>query len=136
MGEALERYPIISKYFPGPDPSLPETETYSDPTRPVILVGYGHNGRNLAQVLRRMEVPYRVLELNPETVKKASRDGEPMVYGDSTSPEVLRKLGVSSARALVIAISDAAGTERTVHLARLLEPRASPSWSAPNTSGK
>ena len=37
----------------------------------VIIIGYGLNGRNLARVLRSVGVPYVVLELNAEVVKRA-----------------------------------------------------------------
>jgi len=121
-GERLERIPDLQRFFPRHAPAGPEVEIYSAEARPVLIVGHGLNGRNLAQVLKRMEVPYRILELNAESVKRAAREGEPIVYGDSTSREVLRKIGIRSARALVVAISDAAATQRTVQLARALNP--------------
>jgi len=121
-GDRLERIPDLNRFFPGRISSDPEAQIYSAEARPVLIVGFGLNGRNLAKVLRQMEVPYRVLELNAESVKRAAREGEPIVYGDSTSREVLKKIGIRSARAMVIAISDAAATQRTVQLARALHP--------------
>jgi CPA2 family monovalent cation:H+ antiporter-2 len=121
-GERLERIPDLKRIFPAPSIPSSEPELYSAESRPVLIIGYGLNGRNLAQVLKRMEVPYRILELNAETVRRAAREGEPIVFGDSTSREVLRKLGVRAARAMVVAISDAAATQRTVQLARAMSP--------------
>ena len=121
-GERLERIPDLRRFFPGQGSFQPQTEIYSAEARPVLIVGYGLNGRVLAQLLKRMEIPYRILELNAETVRRAAREGEPIVYGDSTSREVLQKLGIRSARATVVAISDAAATQRTVQLARALSP--------------
>src|SRR5687768_6326913 len=37
----------------------------------VIIVGYGLNGRNLARVLRAVGIPYMVLELNADVVRRA-----------------------------------------------------------------
>jgi K+:H+ antiporter len=119
-GERLERVPDLRRFFPGRASSDLEAQIYSAEARPVLIVGFGLNGRNLARVLKQMEIPYRVLELNADSVKRAARDGEPIVYGDSTSREVLRKIGIHSARAMVVAISDAAATQRTVQLARAL----------------
>jgi CPA2 family monovalent cation:H+ antiporter-2 len=58
------------------------------------------------------------MDLNAETVRAARNEGEPIVYGDSTRKEVLHKLNFEHARVLVIAISDAIATRRTVALAR------------------
>jgi CPA2 family monovalent cation:H+ antiporter-2 len=84
----------------------------------VIIIGFGLNGRNLAEVLKESSVPYVVLELNNDTVIQMKKKGEPIFYGDGTSPEILHKLGVATARMLVVAISDPASTRRIVQVAR------------------
>ncbi len=89
----------------------------------VIIVGFGLNGRNLAEVLKEASVPYVVLEINNETVIETKKKGEPIFYGDGTSPEILHKLGIATARMLVIAISDPASTRRIVQVARKENPR-------------
>lgn len=88
----------------------------------VIIIGFGLNGRNLARVLRKTDIPYVILELNSDTVRKMKRKGEPIYYGDGANPEILHKLGVSSARILVIAISDPASSRRIVQIARNENP--------------
>ena len=88
----------------------------------VVIVGFGLNGRNLAKVLRRTGVPYVVLELNAENVRRAREHNEPVVYGDATRKEVLSHVGAEYARILVLAISDPAATRHTVSLARQLNP--------------
>jgi CPA2 family monovalent cation:H+ antiporter-2 len=84
----------------------------------VIIVGFGINGRNLARVLRESEIPYVVLEMNANTVRKMQKKGEPIYYGDGTSAEILHKMGIHRAKVLVIAISDPAATRRIVQIAR------------------
>ncbi|MBI5205257.1 MAG: cation:proton antiporter, partial [Nitrospirae bacterium] len=42
----------------------------------VVIVGFGINGRNLARVLRESGIPYVVLEMNANTVKKMKEKGE------------------------------------------------------------
>lgn len=88
----------------------------------VVIVGYGLNGHNVAKVLRRTGVPYLVLELNAEVVRKARQDDERIVYGDATRREVLNHVGIKHARILVLAISDPAATRHTVSLGRQLNP--------------
>jgi CPA2 family monovalent cation:H+ antiporter-2 len=88
----------------------------------VIIIGFGVNGSNLARVLRKSEIPYVVLELNSNTVKKMKKKGEPIYYGDGTSIEILHKLGIRTAKVLVIAISDAAATRMIVQIDRKENP--------------
>jgi len=88
----------------------------------VIIVGFGMNGRNLALVLRELEVPYIALDLNSRTVSEWREKGEPILYGDATSQEILIKLGIERARVIVIAINDAAASRKIVSTARILNP--------------
>ena len=76
------------------------------------------NGRNLANVLRESEIPYVILDMNNSTVLKMKKRGEPIYYGDGTRIEILHRLGIQTAKVLVIAISDAAATRRIVQIAR------------------
>ena len=125
--KAAPRLGYALQSFFSPGSVLEPTVTGFRPEEPdmrghVIIVGYGLNGRNLARVLRRVQVPYLVLELNAEAVREASAAGERIVYGDATRREVLRHAGVGDARVLVIAISDPAATRHTASLARLMNP--------------
>ncbi|MEW6068663.1 MAG: monovalent cation:proton antiporter-2 (CPA2) family protein [Nitrospirota bacterium] len=88
----------------------------------VIIIGFGLNGRNLARVLKGAEVPYVVLEMNSDTVKEMKKKGEPIYYGDGTSKEILHKLNITTARLLVIAISDPISTRSIVAIARKENP--------------
>ena len=88
----------------------------------VLIVGFGVNGSNLAKVLRKSDIPYVVLEMNADTVRRMREKGEPIYYGDGTSTEILHKMGIHRASTLVIAISDAAATRRIVQIARHENP--------------
>lgn len=89
----------------------------------VIIVGFGLNGRNLARVLKEVGIPYVVVEMNPEIVRKMKLRGEPLYYGDGTSVEIMRRLGLLRARVLVVAISDAASARRIVAISRRENPK-------------
>lgn len=91
-------------------------------TNHVIIVGYGLNGRNLARVLRAVLVPYTILELNAETVRRVKKQGEKINYGDATRREVLHQAHIEEANALVLAMSDPPAARRTVRQARELNP--------------
>jgi len=89
----------------------------------VVIAGYGVTGQELAHALREAGVPYVVLDLNPDNVRRAQRDGEPAYFGDVTSDEVLRHVGADRAREIVIAVNDPSAAERAVASARRAAPR-------------
>ncbi len=89
----------------------------------VIIVGYGLNGRNLARVLRSVGVPYVILELNADEVRRAKAKGEKINFGDATRREVLLHAGIEQAWSLVLAMSDPAAARRTVDLAHRLNEK-------------
>ena len=88
----------------------------------VIIVGFGFNGRNLARVLRDIGIAYRVIDSNASIARQERRHGEPVLYGDASSAEILHHAGVERARVLVVAISDIAATRATVASVRRLNP--------------
>jgi monovalent cation:H+ antiporter-2, CPA2 family len=88
----------------------------------VVIAGFGLNGRNVAQALTAANIPYLVLEMNPETVRTERSRGTPIAYGDASQEAVLRHAHIGTARVMVVAISDAAATRRVVELARRLNP--------------
>lgn len=88
----------------------------------IIIIGFGLNGKNLARVLKKAELPYVVLEMNSDTVREMKKNHEAIYYGDGTSSEILHKIGISTARLLVVAISDPVSTRRIVAIARHENP--------------
>ena len=65
-----------------------------------------------------MNISYKIIEFNPNTVKKYKKEGENIVFGDITHPDNLKHIGVDTASLIVIAISDAEATLRAVELSR------------------
>jgi CPA2 family monovalent cation:H+ antiporter-2 len=88
----------------------------------VVIVGYGLNGHNLARVLRGNDIPFIVIEMNPELARAAYEDGVAVVAGDATRPEIVEHAGIRRARVMVVAISDRAATRQVVDVARRLNP--------------
>jgi CPA2 family monovalent cation:H+ antiporter-2 len=88
----------------------------------VVIAGFGVGGRLLAEALRTHGIPYLVLELNAEKVRAARAGGEPIYYGDITSPEAMQHAGVERARALVVLINDPAAARRAVAAVRAYAP--------------
>ena len=98
--------------------TLDETQAKLDDH--VIIVGFGMNGRNVARVLQKVQIPFIAIELNPDTVRAERAKGTPIIYGDSTRREVLEHAGIYRARVLVIAISDLLASRASADAARRL----------------
>jgi len=88
----------------------------------VIVVGFGMAGRTLARLLRARGVAYVAVDANPRSVREGRARGEPSVYGDATRRVVLERLGLTRARLLVLAMSDALGTREATRVAHALAP--------------
>ena len=103
-------------------PDSPEQPNICALTGHTIIAGYGLNGRNLARTLRATRIPYTVLEVNADTIRKARDEGEPIIYGDITREDVLTRAGVPCARIIVFAISDFSATRLAIRIVRRLNP--------------
>ena len=88
----------------------------------VIIVGYGLGGRTLAQVLLETQIPFMVLDLDGEQIKRALTEGISTLYGDCTQEETLSRARLKEARMIVFSIPDYAVTEKAVRLARKINP--------------
>ena len=116
--EAIQR---LNQWLPGRSSLRVDTPPLKSRDH-VIVVGYGLNGRNLAQVLQDFEIPYIVLDIRGEVVQQAIGTGVPIQYGDATNPTVLHQARIQHAKALVVATSDPFAMRRIVHLARHENP--------------
>lgn len=118
--ELLSRLPwparLRNGWYPLPGPPA------SPPTGHLLIVGYGLNGRSVARAARLAGLPYHIIEMNPDTVRFEQAQGEPISYGDATSPAVLEGAGLAQAAALVVAIADPAAIRSIVQLARSMRP--------------
>jgi CPA2 family monovalent cation:H+ antiporter-2 len=88
----------------------------------VIIAGFGLNGRSVARVLKELNLPYVVVDMNPSTVRFERSRGESIVLGDCSRPALLHHVQAKDARALVVVISDPSMTRRSVQVARQLNP--------------
>ncbi|APU66781.1 MAG: cation:proton antiporter [Christiangramia sp.] len=78
----------------------------------LVVIGYGINGQNISKAAKKAEIPYVILDTNPETFKKAKAGKEPIVFGDATNALILKHAHIQEARVIVIAISDPNATKK------------------------
>ncbi len=119
-----QRVGKLTRFFRIPEPVEGELKSAEfdkkSLTNHLIIIGYGLNGQNLSRAAQKINVPYVVLDLNPNTVREEQKKGIPIFFGDATHEEVLTKAGIERARILVLAINDAAATRRITHVAHQL----------------
>jgi K+:H+ antiporter len=84
----------------------------------VVICGFGRIGQNLANILREMKIPYVALDLDHSLIREAWEAGENVFYGDSTHTEILQKVELERASALIITLDDAHIAQHIIHSAR------------------
>jgi len=103
--------PIKNKIELGKQKVEPGIEPDNELKDHLVIIGYGLNGRNLSRAAKRANIPYAIIEMNPETVRTEKAKGEPIIYGDAANESVLEHVNVHRARVIVIAISDSDATK-------------------------
>jgi monovalent cation:H+ antiporter-2, CPA2 family len=84
----------------------------------IVIIGYGLNGENVAKAAREANIPYVIMELDPEAIKKGRKTDEPIVYGDASDEIILRHVHIHEARVVVIAISSPQTTKVIIETIR------------------
>jgi voltage-gated potassium channel len=70
----------------------------------VIICGYGRVGRSVAAEFKASGTRFVVVDVTPESVELAHRDGSPVVLGDGTEDDDLERAGIERARGLVASV--------------------------------
>ena len=116
----LENPDTLKSHAPG-DPAhdtathAPNDHAYKNH---LVIIGYGINGSNLAKAASASNIPYIVIETNPETVQRERAKGVPILYGDATEEHILEIAQIDEARVAVVAISDLLATRDVIRAIR------------------
>ena len=97
-------------------------EPSSDVRDHVVVVGYGHAGRCVTEVLKNLDIPCLVVERELETAEEAEADRLCVLVGDAANSEILAHAHLDAARVLVIAGGGDAAAEAIAYEARLFAP--------------
>ncbi|MFN3475282.1 MAG: cation:proton antiporter [Blastomonas sp.] len=71
-----------------------------------VIFGYGRVGEIIADMLKEHEQPFVAVESNVDVVMQARRDGVPIVFGDVARSELLDRMRLGHARALILTMDD------------------------------
>jgi monovalent cation:H+ antiporter-2, CPA2 family len=89
-----------------------------DATPRVIVAGFGRVGETVASMLDVHRVAYIAVDSDPDRVASQRKLRRPVYWGDITQTELLHRLHIDTARALVVTMSDHAASDRLVAAAR------------------
>lgn len=71
-----------------------------------VVIGFGRVGRMVCDLLATHNQPFLVVESDADVVAEARRQGHPIVFGDVARTEMLDKLRLGHARALILTMDD------------------------------
>lgn len=84
----------------------------------LVIIGYGLNGENVAKAAKKANIPYLIVDLDPETIKKGKANNEPIIFGDACNDIILKHVHIHEARVVVVAISSPETTKKIVKIIR------------------
>ena len=110
---------VIGGWLPG---GIGRKSVPPEPARPlsdhVVVVGYGLGGTYLARVLKETGIPYVIVEISGEIVRRATQAGERIIYGDCTRLEIMEKCHAGTAGIVVFMITDPVAVQRGIRLVK------------------
>ncbi|MEG8223259.1 cation:proton antiporter [Sphingobium sp. D43FB] len=71
-----------------------------------VVIGFGRVGRMVCDLLKTHKQRFIVVESDPDVVAEARRAGYPILFGDVSRVEMLDKLRLGHARALILTMDD------------------------------
>jgi CPA2 family monovalent cation:H+ antiporter-2 len=88
----------------------------------VIVCGFGRVGQNIGRVLETQGFEFIAIDLDPARIRAARQAGNSIVYGDSADEEVLERVGLDAASAVVITFANPAVSVGILRSIRRLRP--------------
>jgi CPA2 family monovalent cation:H+ antiporter-2 len=101
-----------------------EKEVAGDLRNHVLICGFGRVGSAIGTALETFDVPYVVIELDPDLGAMLRARGIPWVFGDSSHPHILEKAHAGQASLAILTVPDPDRARRTIEHLRRLNPRA------------
>ena len=77
-----------------------------DETPPAVIIGFGRVGRLVAEMLKAHGRPYIAVDSDVDTVAACRREGVPIIFGDVSRAELVDRLNLGHAAALVLTMDD------------------------------
>lgn len=89
----------------------------------VVIAGFGRVGQLLADILEKQSVTYVAVEHDAHVVANFRKQGRKVFYGNASRPELLRKMHMQHAAALLVTMDQPAAAMHAVLAARSEYPK-------------
>jgi CPA2 family monovalent cation:H+ antiporter-2 len=100
----------------------PDSEEPASAEARTVIIGFGRVGRMVADMLATHNQPYLAVEADIDSVKSARAAGHPVLFGDAVRNELVDRLDLANARALILTMDDPVLSVRLARRVRALAP--------------
>ena len=87
-----------------------------------VIIGFGRVGRLVAEMLQAHDRRFVAVDADPDCVAAGRRDGFPVLFGDVVRAELVERLALTRADALVLTMDDPALSVKLVQRVRAVDP--------------
>jgi len=103
---------------PEPTNALPEHQEKNT----VLIAGYGRMGQTIGEMLDLLEQHWVAVDLNVDRITNGRAKGHEVYYGNISQEKVLRALGASKAKLIILTVNSAQATEKGIRTIKRLCP--------------
>ena len=96
-------------------PHVPHDSLENEALQKVVIAGYGSTGRVIARMLKNSNIPFIVIDNNPQAVSIGRKEGMPVFFGDITDTHLLESLKLNDASMFIVSIDK---STKAVHIVK------------------
>ncbi|MDH5748136.1 MAG: monovalent cation:proton antiporter-2 (CPA2) family protein [Rhodospirillales bacterium] len=89
---------------------------------PVLIAGFGRVGKTVASLLKASNIPCIAIDMDADGVTQGRSEGYQVFFGDASRPDVLRMVGATQARLMVVTLDNPDVAERLIRTMSRLYP--------------
>lgn len=113
---------FISRKIEAGDVSLDDAASADVVPNGTVIIGFGRVGRTVADMLRAHDKPYLAVDADIDGVAAARREGYQVIFGDVARAELVDRLRLGHAKALILTMDDPVLTVRLTRRVRAWVP--------------
>ena len=127
MNAALVRYVpgrLVRRHLAHDKHDMPAWPPEGEPLRQhVVLCGFGRVGSSLGKALEAFNLPYVVIDRDPDIIRRLQGRGIACLYGDASHRELLMKVRVEDASLVIVALPEIDPAALAVRRIRDVHPK-------------
>jgi CPA2 family monovalent cation:H+ antiporter-2 len=120
--QPLTDFIIRKLFFKSKTPGW-KVEDINDGVLHPLIVGFGPAGQSVAHALKAKSIMPSILDINPESIKAAGKEGYAVHIGDASQEDVLLHSGILRACLAVVTIPDPGTSRRIIATMRYMAPQ-------------